>query len=63
MDEYAPIYWAAACLSFWADGLSDGQFADAVNTVCNEASLKPAQKSLLKRIVNKITQGVGDGVK
>lgn len=54
--EYAAIYWAAACLAFWAGcGVSDGQVSDAVNIVCDEAKLTVPQEVLLKEIVNKMT--------
>jgi len=52
MDEYRTIYLAAACLVFWAGcGVSDGQLADAVNMVCDEAHLTVSQEVLLKRTV------------
>ena len=58
MDDYASIYWAAACLVFWACcGVSDGQLADAVNMVCDEAHLTIPQESLLKRLVNTLRYG------
>lgn len=53
IDEYASIYWAAACLGFWAScGVSDLQFAKAVNMVCDEARLSVPQECLLKRIIH-----------
>lgn len=58
MDDYASIYWAAACLVFWAGcGVSDGQLADAVNLVCDEAHLTIPQEGLLKRLVNTLRYG------
>lgn len=57
IDESASIYWAAACLVFWAGcGVSDVQFANAVNMVCDEAKLSVAQECLLKRIINDKTR-------
>lgn len=66
MGEYASIYWAAACLVFWAGrgccNVSDGQLADAVNMVCDEAGLTVPQEGLLKRIVNDMMKkGCPDG--
>lgn len=58
MEEYAVIYWAAACLAFWAGcGVSDWQMSDAVNMVCDEAKLTVPQEVLLKKIVNEMTGG------
>lgn len=52
IDEYAVIYWAAACLAFVAGcGLTDGQLADAVNIVCDDAKLTVPQEALLKKFV------------
>lgn len=52
IDEYAVIYWAAACLAFVAGcGLTDGQLADAVNIVCDDAKLTVSQEALLKKFV------------
>lgn len=57
-NEYAAIYWAAACLVFWAGcGVSDGQMADAVNMVCDEAKLTVPQEALLKNVICKMTEG------
>ena len=67
MNEYASIYWAAACLVFWAGGGSNvtaGQLNDAVDIVCDEARLTPQQEGLLKTIVWKmLKKGMEDGVK
>ena len=61
MDEYACIYWAAACLAFWAGrrccNVSSAQFADAVNMVCDGAGLTVPQEVLFKRIIHKMTGG------
>lgn len=60
IGEYASIYWAAACLVFWAgrncSNVSSGQFADAVAMVCDTAKLTLPQEALLKRIINKLTK-------
>ena len=62
MEEYMAIYWAAACLVFWAGrgccNVSAGQLADAINAVCDDASLTPPQEALMKRIIAKMTGGV-----
>lgn len=53
IDEYASIYWAAACLGFWAGrGVSDVQFSNAVNMVCDSAKLSVPQECLLKLIIH-----------
>jgi len=53
--EYAAIYWAAACLVFWAGGgVTKGQFAEAVDMVCKEASLTVPQEVLLKKIIQEM---------
>lgn len=53
MDEYSALYWAAACLVFWAcRGVSDGQLADAVNLTCDHARLTVSQEAVLKNLVN-----------
>ena len=67
MMEYASIYWAAACLAFWAGrgccNVTDGQLADAINMVCDEAKLTVPQEGLLKRIVMEmIRKGEDNGV-
>lgn len=63
--EYASIYWAAACLVFWAGGGSNvtaGQLNDAVNMVCDRAELTPSQEGLMKTIVWKmLKKGVDNG--
>ena len=61
--EYASIYWAAACLVFWAGrGVSDAKLADAVNMVCDDAKLTIPQEGLLKRIVCQlIAKGENNG--
>lgn len=54
MDEYVSIYWAAACLVFWAGGGSNvtaRQLNDAIGMICDEAALTPPQEGLLKTIV------------
>ncbi len=52
MGEYMSIYWAAACLCFWAGcGVSDGQLVEAIDMVCDGAHLTLAQEALLKRII------------
>lgn len=60
IDEYASIYWAAACLGLWAGrgccNVSDVQFANAVNMVCDEARLSVPQEGLLKRISHETTR-------
>ncbi len=57
IDEYASIYWAAACLVFWAAcGVSDGQFADAVNLTCDMSGLTASQEAVLKETINKMTK-------
>ena len=64
-DEYMSIYWAAACLVFWAGGGSNvtaGQLNDAVNMVCDRAELTPSQEGLMKTIVWKmLKKGVDNG--
>jgi hypothetical protein len=55
-NEYVAIYWAAACLAFWAGcGVSDGQMSDAVNMVCDGSGLTVPQEVLLKKLVNEMT--------
>lgn len=62
MDEFAAIYWAAACLVFWAgSGVSDGQFADAVNLTCDMSGLTVPQEAVLKETINKLTKGESNG--
>lgn len=57
MNEYAVIYWAAACLTFWAGGgVTKGQFARAVEMVCKEARLTIPQEALLKRILERMAK-------
>ena len=52
MDEYASIYWAAACLVFWAGcGVTDGQFSDAVNLTCDMARLTVSQEAVMKDVI------------
>ena len=56
IDEYASIYWAAACLVFWAGcGVTDGQLCDAVESICRDAELDLPHEALLKRMVNEMT--------
>ena len=58
MDEYRSIYWAAACLAFWAGcGVTDGQLSDAVNMTCDMAGLTVAQEAVLKETFNKMMEG------
>jgi len=58
MDEFAEIYWAAACLVFWAGcGVSDCQFADAVNLTCDMSGLTASEEAVLKETINKMTKG------
>lgn len=53
-NETASICWAVACLSSWAGlGVSDSQFAEAVNEVCERAKLTPPQEALFKRMARK----------
>jgi hypothetical protein len=60
MSEYAVIYWAAACLVFWAGGgVTKGQFAEAVDMVVKEAKLTVPQEVLLKKVIQKM--GGSDG--
>lgn len=62
MDEYAAIYWAAACLVFWAyRGVTDGQLADAVNLTCDMARLTVSQEAVLKNLINDMQKGEKDG--
>lgn len=56
MDEYMALYWAAACLVFWAGGgVTKGQFAEAVDNICSVAKLSIPQEVLFKRIVHDMT--------
>lgn len=56
MDEYMALYWAAACLVFWAGGgVTKGQFAEAVDKICGVANLSIPQEVLFKRIVQDMT--------
>jgi len=58
MDEYAAIYWAAACLVFWAGcGVTDGQFADAVNLTCDMARLTVSQEAVMKDVILEAQEG------
>ncbi len=63
MMEYASIYWAAACLVFWAGrGVSDAKLADAIHIICDDAKLTIPQEGLLKQIVgNLLTKGESNG--
>ena len=60
VDEFVSIYFAAACLAFWAGcgccNVSDVQFADAVNMVCDDAELSVPQETLLKRLAHEMTR-------
>lgn len=56
MSEYCVLYWAAACLAFWAGGgITKGQFADAVDAIVREADMTVPQEVLFKMIVNNMT--------
>jgi len=58
MEEFASIYWAAACLAFWAgSGVTDGQIADAVSMTCDMAGLTATQEAALKETFNKMMKG------
>lgn len=62
MNEYAAIYWAAACLVFWASGgVTKGKFAKAVETVCKDAGLSVPQEVLLTRLIKKMTKRTKNG--
>jgi hypothetical protein len=66
MGEYMSIYWAAACLVFWAgrggSNVTGGQLNDAINMVCDEAKLTPPQEGLLKTLIWKmLKKGAKDG--
>lgn len=58
MEEYEVLYWAAACLANWAGcgcrNVTKLQLASAVEMICNEARLTPAQETMLKKFLNKI---------
>lgn len=61
MEEYAALYWAAACLVFWAGcGVSDLQMAEAVNMVCDDAHLTVPQEALFKKLIHSIGSKEGD---
>ena len=63
MNEYAVLYWAAACLVFWAGGgVTKGQFAEAIDMICSEAKLTVPQEVLLKKIVNNMVKRKKHGV-
>lgn len=56
--EYSAIYWAAACLAFWAgSGVTDLQMCDAVGSVCKDAGLTLPQEILLKDTVKEMIGG------
>ena len=58
MDEFAAIYWAAACLVFWAgSGVTDGQLADAVNLTCDMSGLTVPQEAVLKETITNMMKG------
>ena len=49
MEEFASIYWAAACIVLWAgSGVTDGQLADAVNLTCDMSGLTVPQEAVFK---------------
>lgn len=55
MSEYSALYWAAACLVFWAGGgVTKGQMAQAIDMVCDDAKLTVPQEVLLKDIVSEM---------
>lgn len=57
MSEYAALYWAAACLVFWASGgVTKGQMVQAVDMVCDDAKLTVPQEVLLKDIVRDLSK-------
>lgn len=57
MTEYAALYWAAACLVFWAGGgVTKGQMAQAVDMVCDDAKLTVPQEVLLKELVHDLSK-------
>jgi len=57
MSEYCVLYWAAACLVFWAGGgVTKGQMAQAVDMVCNDAKLTIPQEVLLKDLVQDLSR-------
>lgn len=57
-NDYAAVYWAAACLVFWAGcGVSDVQMAEAVRYVCDDAKLTIPQKALLTRLLHSMQKG------
>jgi len=56
VNEYSALYWAAACLVFWAgSGVTKGQFAKAVDKICCIAKLSVPQEVLFKRIIRDVT--------
>lgn len=64
VEQYMAIYWAAACLVFWAGGgayVSDGTLVQAVDTVCDDAKLAVPQEVLLKRTVHNMIKGEKNG--
>lgn len=64
MSEYCVLYWAAACLVFWAGGgsyVSDGTLMQAVDAVCEDAKLTVPQEVLLKRTLNNMMKGDENG--
>lgn len=57
MSEYCVLYWAAACLVFWAGGgVTKGQMAQAVDMVCSDAKLTVPQEVLLKDLVQDLSR-------
>lgn len=58
IDEYASIYWAAACLLLWAGcGVSDIQFARAIDVFCDDAGMSVPQEALLRKIIEEMKGG------
>lgn len=57
MSDYSALYWAAACLVFWASGgVTKGQMAQAVDMVCDNAKLTVPQEVLLKHLIQELSQ-------
>lgn len=62
LGEYASMYWAAACLAFWAGcGATDAQLSDAVAMVCDGAGLTVPQEALLTRLLHDMLKGGRNG--
>lgn len=50
------MYWAAACVAFWAGGATDGQKVQAIDMICDDAKLTVPQEVLLKQLFQKLTK-------